>query len=191
MKTQTLSTLAFGAWALACRAEAPASPEVAPSAVAAPAAASGPQEALAALDPRTPVPLQPMMAWHQKQNMMAHLETIQQITAALAAGDFEAAAKASRAIEASPQMQAMCQHMGAGAEGFTPRALDFHERAHRIGVAARAKDMQASLRATANTLEACTGCHRQYRQEVVDAATWQALTGSHHDPAAMAHPGAH
>ena len=34
---------------------------------------------LAALDNRSPVPLQPMMAWHQKQNMMAHLVAIQGI----------------------------------------------------------------------------------------------------------------
>ncbi|MBK8012028.1 MAG: hypothetical protein IPK13_11820 [Deltaproteobacteria bacterium] len=48
-----------------------------------------PFEELAGLDHRTPVPLQPMMAWHQKQNMMEHLVAIQRITDSLAREDWE------------------------------------------------------------------------------------------------------
>jgi hypothetical protein len=87
-----------------------------------PPSASGacqPTEELAGLDHRTPVPLQPMMAWHQKQNMMEHLVAIQRITDGLAREDWEEVANASALIESSPQMQQMCQHMGAGAQGFT------------------------------------------------------------------------
>lgn len=142
-------------------------------------------EELAELDHRTPVPLQPMMAWHQKQNMMEHLVAIQRITEGLAREDWEEVASASALIESSPRMQQMCQHMGAGATGFTEMALDFHSRADAIGVAARAHDGAAVLRATSNTLESCTGCHAAFRQEVVDAATWQARTGQAHDPAMM------
>ena len=80
-------------------------------------------------------------------------------------------------------------HMGAGAEGFTELALDFHRRADRIAVAAKAQDEKGVLRATAETLEACTGCHAMFKQEVVDAPTWQARTGSTHEPATM--PGGH
>ena len=87
----------------------------------APATPSGPQAQLADMDHRTPVPLQPMMAWHQKQNMMDHLVAIQRITDGLARDDWDAVAEASKLIESSPQMQQMCQHMGAGAEGFTKR----------------------------------------------------------------------
>ncbi len=137
---------------------------------------------LAALDGRRAVPLQPMMAWHQKQNMMEHLVAIQRITDGLAREDWEAVAAASALIETSPQMQRMCEHMGAGAEGFTALALEFHRRADAIGTAARAHDGSAVLRATAHTLEACTSCHAGFRQDVVDAATWQARTGSAHDP---------
>ncbi len=149
------------------------------------ASACAPIEQLAAMDTRQPVPLQPMMAWHQKQNMMEHLVAIQRITDALAREDWEGVASASALIESSPQMQQMCQHMGAGADGFTELALDFHRRADAIGVAARAQDGPAVLRATSNTLQACTSCHASYRQDVVDAATWQARTGSAHDPAMM------
>lgn len=137
------------------------------------------------MDDRTPVPLQPMMAWHQKQNMMEHLVAIERITGALATEDWEGVSKASALIESSPQMQQMCNHMGAGAEGFTELALDFHRRADEIGEAAQAKDLAAVLRATSNTLQSCTSCHATYRQEVVDAETWQQRTGSAHEPGMM------
>jgi hypothetical protein len=144
-----------------------------------------PFEELAGLDHRTPVPLQPMMAWHQKQNMMEHLVAIQRITSGLAREDWGEVASASALIESSPQMQQMCQHMGAGAPRFTEMALDFHRRADAIGVAARAQDGAAVLRATSNTLQSCTECHAAFRQEVVSATEWQQRTGSTHDPAMM------
>lgn len=167
----------------ACRSEGPPpapAEEPAPSAPA--AAACQPWEELASLDQRSPVPLQPMMAWHQKQNMMEHLVAIQRITEGLAREDWDAIARAAALIESSPQMQRMCQHMGAGAEGFTEMALDFHRRADAIGVAARAQDGTAVLRATSDTLQSCTACHATYRQEVVSAAEWQRRTGETHTP---------
>ena len=149
--------------------------------------ACAPVADLAALDHRRPVPLQPMMAWHQKQNMMEHLVAIERITDALAREDWSAIADASALIESSPQMQQMCQHMGAGADGFTDLALEFHRRADAIGLAAKDHDRVAVLTATARTLNACTKCHATYRQEVVDAATWQARTKEAHVPAPSVH----
>lgn len=164
-----------------CRAEEPAPPAPSEAASAAPASASqGPTAELATLDPRRPVPLQPMMAWHQKQNMMEHLVAIQRLTDALARDDWEEVGRASALIGSSPQMETMCRHMGAGAAGFTDMALDFHRRADAIAEAARARDRVAVLRATSNTLQACTACHAVFRQEVVDAATWRARTGRRH-----------
>jgi hypothetical protein len=129
-----------------------------------------------------------MMAWHQKQNMQEHLAAIQRIIDGLSREDWEQIAHASAPIESSPQMQQMCEHMGAGAEGFTEMALDFHHRADAIGEAARARDPQAVLRATSSTLEACTSCHDQYRQDVIDAQTWKSRIGQMHDPM-MGHGG--
>jgi hypothetical protein len=82
-------------------------------------------------------------------------------------------------------MQQMCEHMGAGADGFMEMALDFHRRADAIGEAADARDAQAVLRATSNTLQACTSCHSTYRQEIVDAEAWTSRTGQTHDPSMM------
>lgn len=177
--------------ALACdqKPEAQTSPEPKPETQAPHEPAASPVDdrcsalnQLAEMDPRKPVPLQPMMAWHQKQNMMEHLQAIQGITKALAEDDWEGVQAASKLIESSPQMAQMCQHMGAGAEGFTELALEFHKRADKIGEAAKIKDTKEVLRATTHTLEACTSCHAAYKQDVVDAATWTKLTGSAHQP---------
>ncbi|MCA9621680.1 MAG: hypothetical protein KC731_21805 [Myxococcales bacterium] len=189
--SRPLQLLALTLAASACQRSAAESP--APHAASAPATAASPDGCaaaaqLAAMDTRKPVPLQPMMAWHQKQNMMEHLVAIQRITAALAKEDWAAVAEASALIESSPHMQQMCQHMGMGAPGFTDLALDFHRRADAIGAAAANHDATQVLEATATTLEACTTCHALYRQDVVDAATWEARAGAplpedaHHPP---------
>ena len=142
-----------------------------------PALVSTAAQELDAMDPREPVPLQPMMAWHQKQNMQEHLEAIQGITDGLAQGDWEAVKVAAALLESSPHMQLQCEHMGAGAEGFTELALDFHSRADAIGVAAEEQDTQATLAATSHTLKACTSCHATYKQQVLGGAEWEQATG--------------
>jgi len=151
-----------------------AEPAVTPVAAPAPSAA----EALNALDTRMPVPMQPMMADHQKRNMRGHLEAMQQVTAALAHEDWEGVAEAAGRMGSSPEMAMMCTHMGAGAEGLPPLALSFHEQADAIAVAAGQRDTQAVLEATARTLEVCTTCHAQYRQDVVSAAVWDERVGA-------------
>lgn len=137
---------------------------------------------LARLDQRQPVPLLPIMAWHQKQNMMQHLQVIQQVVAAAAKEDWSGVAAAAKGIEATAGERQRCEHMGAGAQGFTELALDFHDRAAAISKAAQAHDKASVLEATANTLQACTSCHAAYRQEVVGEATWAQRTGSGHAP---------
>ena len=187
-----LSTLALASLTLfACKDKQAAPTMTQPNQVVAQTHTEAPVAELNTMDPRTPVPLLPMMAWHQKQNMQEHLVAIQQIIGAAAVEDWDAAAKASALIESSPQMQKMCHHMGMGANGFTEVALDFHRRADEIGKAAAAHDMAAVLKATSNTLLACTGCHAAYRQDVVDAETWKARTGSTDLPGGAMHGGGH
>jgi hypothetical protein len=157
----------------ACGSSPPADP---------PTRALGAVQELNTLDPRTPVPLQPMMAWHQKQNMQAHLVAIQGVTSGLATEDWNAIVEAVAPIGLSPQKQMQCEHMGSGADGFTELALDFHRRADTIAEAAARKDAKAVLTATANTLDACTSCHATFRQDVVDAVTWAERTGGAHSP---------
>src|SRR5690606_4612972 len=58
---------------VSCSREAPSPAPTAQQTSAPTSGDCGPTEDLARLDPRVPVPLQPTMAWHQKQNMMEHL----------------------------------------------------------------------------------------------------------------------
>lgn len=133
--------------------------------------------ALYQMDSRKPVPLIPMMANHQKQNMRGHLEAVQQIIAALAKNDYDGVKKAAKRIGSSPQMAQMCTHMGAGAPGFTPQALAFHKTADGIIAAADTHDSQKVMQALGTTLATCTSCHATYKQHVVTPQVWQKKTG--------------
>jgi len=129
-----------------------------------------------ALDTRIPVPLLPRMAQHQRENMRDHLAAVQEILASVAQNDFAGVEKAAARIESSAQMQAMCQHMGMGAPGFTELALNFHRTADAIAPAARKRDEKEVLKALSATVSTCVGCHATYRQQIVDEATWQRLS---------------
>lgn len=155
-----------------------AQPEETPGAnsnsVAQPSAA----ERLDQMDTRGPVPLLPMMANHQKQNMREHLVAVQGIVAALATSDFSGIEQAASKIGFSDKMGQMCEHMGAGAMGFSDQALEFHHTADRIVDAAKARDSTRVLVALSATLQTCTSCHAVWKQQVVYAATWQQLTSA-------------
>lgn len=125
-------------------------------------------EELERLDERRAVPLLPMMANHQKQNMREHLVVVQELVVATAQGDFAEVARAARRMGYSEAMGRMCEHMGAGAPGFTQQALDFHHSADRIADAAVRKDSVAVLTALGATLSTCTACHAAYKQKLVD-----------------------
>ena len=133
-----------------------------------------PAAELSALDTRRPLPLEPAMALHQKAQMRGHLEAVEQVTAALAASDWAAVEAAAARMGSSPGMLQTCERMGAGAEGFSAQAADFHRRADTIGAAARARDAGATLSALGDTLSACTSCHQTWRQDVVTHEAYEA-----------------
>jgi hypothetical protein len=153
-------TLVLGATLAAChgssaepaRSEPPARSAAAPTSV---------------MDPRTPVPLTPMMALHQKRDMRDHLRVVQEITAALAVDDFDVIAGAAARIGWSEQQAGMCKHMGAGAPGFAEVGEHFHKTADQIGEAARRRDRGGVVHALDATLQTCVGCHEAYRQDIV------------------------
>lgn len=166
-------TLIFGA----CPSASPPAPA---ATATTPAPPHGPSavEALEKMDTRTPVPLLPMMANHQKQNMRDHLVAVQEIVAAVAVEDYAAIEKAASRIGFSEQMGQMCNHMGAGAPGFTDQALAFHHTADRIATAAHERNRARVLTELGATLSTCTSCHATWRQQVVDEPTWRQLTAS-------------
>ncbi len=140
--------------------------------------ADSPHAALAAMDSRTPVPLLPMMARHMKADMLDHLLVVQEITAALAEGDFDAVSRSASRIAYTEDLANRCDHMGSGAPGFPEKGVEFHRAASGIQEAAKAKDRDGVLRALGETIAVCNDCHGRFRQEVVDAATWERRTGS-------------
>lgn len=158
-------------------ADAPAHRATAALSSASPKPSSSPQAVLDGLDSRVPLPLLPMMANHQKQNMRDHLTAVQEIISATSKNDFAAVEKAAARIGYSEAMAQMCTHLGAGAPGFTERALAFHHDADKIGEAAKRNDAAAVLTALGQTLSECTSCHASYKQRVVDDATWAAASG--------------
>lgn len=170
--------LSFGVLVLmSCQKPAPQQEPVRP--VAAGSTLSPSCEAHASLDEmdsRVAVPLLPMMANHQKQNMRDHLLAVQEIILASGRDDFASVERAAARIGYSPAMGQMCTHMGAGAKGFTEQALAFHHTADSIAVAARRHDRPGVMAALGTTLQACTACHETFRQRVVDQATWTSLT---------------
>jgi len=154
---------------VACRPAHDRQPTPAPSSSAtAPTPRLSSTDELDRLDRRKPLPLLPMMANHQKENMREHLAVVQQVVAATAIGDFAQVAQAAQRMGYSEAMGQMCEHMGAGASGFTEQALAFHHAADRIASAAKREDSPAVLAALGETLAACTGCHATYKQKVVD-----------------------
>jgi hypothetical protein len=137
---------------------------------------SAAQQALDRMDTRVAVPLVPMMANHQKQDMRDHLLAVQEIVVAASTDDFAAVERAAERMGYSEEVGQMCTHMGAGAPGFTEQALNFHHTADTIATAARQRDHAAVIRGLNSTLQTCTGCHAKFRQSVVDEATWNFLT---------------
>ena len=146
------------------------------------------QHAFDRMDTRIAVPLLPMMANHQKQNMRDHLLAVQEIVFALSTDDFGGVERAAGRIGYTEQMGQMCAHMGAGAPGFTEQSLHFHHTADTITVAARQHDREAVMRALGSTLQTCTACHAAFRQSVVDEAAYQRLTAM---PAPSGHASSH
>jgi len=158
----------------ACSRESPPASAATPTVAATPATVSA-ADALDRMDTRSPVPLLPMMANHQKQNMREHLVAVQEIVTALATDDFAGVERAAARIGFSEQMGQMCTHMGAGAPGFTEQALNFHHTADRITAAARDRDRGRVLTELGATLQTCTSCHAAWKQQVVDEPTWNRL----------------
>jgi len=155
-------------WMGACRPETSSAPETPPSAA----------ETLDRIDLRAPVPLLPMMAKRQKENMRDHLLAVREIVVGFASDDFAAIERAAQRIGFSEDKRQMCTQMGAAAPGFTEQALAFHHRVDGIADAARERDRVRVLAQLGATLETCTACHSTWKQQVVDVATWERLTST-------------
>jgi len=127
------------------------------------------------IEERRPLPLLQMMADHQKQMMRDHLAAVQEIVTSLSLDDFNAVQHAAVRLGYSDEVGRACNHLGASSPAFTRQALAFHHTADGIAAAARERNRGRVLAELSKTLQACRACHAQWKQEIVDDATWNRL----------------
>ena len=116
------------------------------------------------------------------------LEAIEHIVDGLARENWKDIRLASARNRSVPPDAADVRAHGRGRRGVHAACARLPSPGRRHRRVRRAQDAQAVLQATSNTLQACTSCHAQFRQEVVDAETWTARTGQAHAPT-MRHGG--
>jgi len=54
-------------------------------------------------------------------------------------------------------------------------ALKMHSEADKIVIAAEKKDFNAVVLATERTLQSCTACHANYKQQIVSEEVWNKM----------------
>lgn len=97
------------------------------------------------------------------KNMRGHLETVQKLTALIAEGKFDEAAKLTdKELGLSTQMLKECKKMDR--EDYKKMGFAFHDSAKVLQEALKSKDTKKSLNALSNTLNYCVSCHATFRQ---------------------------
>lgn len=120
-------------------------------------------------DPRQPVTMPAMMQEHMRANMRDHLLAIGEIQAALAAGQYEAAAETA---EKRLGMTSLDAHGARHVAGFMPDGMQaigttMHHAASRFAVTAQevavTGDLARALGGLAEVTRQCVACHAGYR----------------------------
>jgi hypothetical protein len=125
--------------------------------------------AAAAEDSRQPVSMPAMMQDHMRANMRDHLLALGEIQAALAAGQYDAAAAIA---ERRLGMTSLEAHGARHVAGFMPEGMQatgtaMHHAASRFAVTAQEAavtgDLARALGGLAEVTQACVACHAGYR----------------------------
>jgi hypothetical protein len=120
-------------------------------------------------DPRQPVSLPAMMQEHMRANMRDHLLAISEIQAALAGGQYDAAAEIA---EKRLGMTSLEAHGARHVAGFMPEGMQaigtaMHHAASRFAVTAQevavTGDLARALGGLAEVTRQCVACHAGYR----------------------------
>jgi hypothetical protein len=115
--------------------------------------------------PRARLDLKPDQKEALKATMREHLSAIEAIVSALAQQDYQKAAAVAHAELGFPKHhEAMQREQGA----LLPRkyqelAMEHHQAAEALTVAISTKEMTPILQQLANTIRACTACHKAYQ----------------------------
>lgn len=120
-------------------------------------------------DDRTKVDFPPMMRDHMLGNMRDHLTALQEITASLAAGEYDQAADIA---ESRLGMSSMALHGAAHMSKIMPKEMaaigtEMHHAASRFALSARDADIDGGLSkafgALSEVMQQCVSCHSSYR----------------------------
>jgi len=120
-------------------------------------------------DQRERVAFPPELAEDTLANMRDHLLALQQINEALAAGETD---KAGRIAEQRLGMSSLRLHGAAEVAKFMPQGMQdagtaMHKAASRLAIEAQnagvTGELKPALKALAETMQACVGCHAGYR----------------------------
>jgi hypothetical protein len=122
-----------------------------------------------AVDARELVAFPEPMRVHTLANMRDHLQTLQQINAALGRGDFDAA---STLAETRLGMTSLAMHDAAHLAAYMPKPMQemgsaMHASASRFAIAAQdagaTHDVRPALAALDGVMRQCVACHATYR----------------------------
>jgi len=125
--------------------------------------------ASAAEDSRQPVAMPAMMQEHMRASMRDHLLALGEIQAALAAGQYDAAAEIA---ERRLGMTSLDAHGARHVAGFMPEGMQatgtaIHHAASRFAVTAQEAavtgDLARALGGLAEVTQQCVACHAAYR----------------------------
>ena len=117
-------------------------------------------------DERVELKLPDAMKVMQKRMMREHLDTIAEITGAIAAGDLPMASTIAREkLGWNPQEEQRCNMVGkvTGEKDFVTYGMAVHKTADELSTAAAAGDRDKSLALLSTLIKNCNACHEKFR----------------------------
>ncbi|MCC6503454.1 MAG: cytochrome c [Deltaproteobacteria bacterium] len=117
-------------------------------------------------DERVELKLPDAMKVMQKKMMREHLDTIAEITGAIAAGDLPMASTIAREkLGWNPQEEQRCNMVGkvTGEKDFVTYGMAVHKTADELSTAAAAGDRDKSLALLSTLIKNCNACHEKFR----------------------------
>ena len=122
--------------------------------------------AAAGADTRTELRLPDAMKIMQKAMMRKHLDTLSEITAALAANDLDKASTIAREkLGWNPEEEQRCERVSmiTGEADFVTLGKAVHAKADELAGAARAGDRDKALVHLSALIKNCNACHQRFR----------------------------
>lgn len=117
-------------------------------------------------DSRTELKISAPMKVMQKKMMRQHMDTLSEITAALAANDLNKAAEIAKAkLGWNPEEEKRCSMVEkmTGEPDFTKLGKAMHQKADELADAAKAGNRDKALAAMAELINNCNACHNKFR----------------------------